>query len=280
MIEQSRFALNRSVYPHLDVAGFFELASRLGIQKVELRNDIPGGVLNGRTPAELNALAKKYNIKVIAINSVENFNFGSHLPALLADMPGLIELAESIGCEALLLCPSHTPTDRRSREQIREETVAALKAMRPHFEASKVLGYVEPIGFNDCSMRSLLDAQSAIHAAGGKCYKITVDTFHHVTGPDTAQTIEKEYDVSCTGLVHVSGVVGDTPLEKYTDGHRVLPSPGDKIDNVGQLALLEKLGYRGNISFETFSKDLLALDLKTLEENIRASVKFLQSSVN
>jgi 2-keto-myo-inositol isomerase len=276
MIQQDRFALNRSVYPHLDVAEFFALASRLGIHKVELRNDIPGGVLNGRSPEELMALAKKHGIKIIAINSVENFNVASHLPDLLRQLPELLKVATSIQADALLLCPSHSESDRRSRAQIAEETVGALKALRPYFEESKVFGYVEPIGFKECSMRSLLDAMKAIRESGRTCYKITYDTFHHVTGPDTRATIEKEYDVSCTGLVHASGVTGPTPPDQYTDGMRAMPGPGDKIDNVGQISLLEKLGYRGDISFETFSPELHKLDVRSLEDTIRKSVQYLQ----
>ena len=277
MIEQSRFALNRSVYPNLDVAGFFELASRAGIQKVELRNDIPGGILDGRSPQELMALAKKNNIKVIAINSVENFNVASMLPELLRQVEELVKVAGSIECEAILLCPSHSESDRRSREVIFQETVGALKALRPLLEPSKMFGFVEPIGTKECSLRSLKDAMNAIRESGGKCFKTVVDTFHHFTGPDTAATIEKELDVSSIGLVHASGVTSGMAPDLYTDAIRVLPGPDDRIDNVSQIALLERLGYHGNISFETFSKELHKLDIRGIEEAIRQSVKFLQN---
>lgn len=272
--------MNRSVYPHLDVAGFFELAYRLGIRKVELRNDIPGGILNGRSPQELMALAKKNNIKIIAINSLENFNVASKLPDLLRELAELLKVATSIECNALLLCPSHSDSDRRSREQILEETVGALRAFRPYFEETQAFGYVEPIGVKNCSLRSLVDAMSVVRESGGECYKIVYDTFHHVTGPDTASTIEKEYDVSCTALVHASGVTRRISPDQMTDGLRGLPGPEDEIGNIRQIALLEKLGYRGNISFETFSKELHELDIRGIEETIRQSVKFIQTMVD
>jgi 2-keto-myo-inositol isomerase len=277
MIEQGRFSLNRIVYPRLDIAGFFELASRLGIRKVELRNDIPGGILDGQSPEQVRTLAKKNSVKIITINALQNFNNASQLPELLGELTELLKVAVSVECEAVILCPSNSKSDRRSREQILEETVGALKTFRPYFEESGLFGYLEPLGFMNCSLRSLADAMNAIRESRGKNYKIVYDTFHHFIGPDTAATIEKGYDVSYTGLVHVSGVTSQVSPDQYTDDVRVMLGPEDRIGNIKQIALLDKLGYRGNISFEPFSKEVHELDIRGIEETIRQSVKFIQN---
>ncbi len=277
MIAQDRFALNRSVYPRLDIAGFFELASRLGIRKVELRNDLPGGILDGRSAKEVSSLAKTHSIQVVTINALQNFNSAARLPALRRELDELLKVAASIECEAIILCPRHSQADGRSHDIVFKETVEALKAFRTQFEASGVLGYVEPIGLEDCSLRSLPEAVRAIRESGGACYRIVYDTFHRFTGPDTAEIVEKEYDVSYTGLVHVSGVSRRPSGDRYTDDLREMLGAEDAIGNVEQIALLEKRGYRGNISFEPFSPAVHALDVAGIEKAIRQSVQILQA---
>jgi 2-keto-myo-inositol isomerase len=277
MIEQGRFALNRSVYPRLNIEGFFELAARLGIHKVELRNDHPAGILDRLSPQEVRSLATKNGLQIITINALQNFNNASQLPELLSELKELLQVAAAIKGEAIILCPSHSRPDPRSRELIFQETVGALKVFRPYFEESRVLGYLEPIGLTDCSLRSLVDAMNAIRESGGTCYKIVFDTFHHFTGPDTAATVEKEYDVSYTGLVHVSGVTSHASPDQYTDDARVMLSPEDRIGNVEKVALLEKLGYCGNISFEPFSREVHELDVRGIEEAIRRSISIIQN---
>ncbi len=278
MIAQDRFALNRSVYPRLDIAGFFELASRLGIRKVELRNDLPGGILGGHSPHEVGSLAKNNRIQIITINALQNFNAAVRFTALRRELEELLTVAASIGCEAIILCPSHSQADGRSHDIVFKETVDALKAFRPQFEGSGVLGYVEPIGLKDCSLRSLTEAVCAIRESGSKSYRIVYDTFHHFTGPDTPQIVKSDYDVSYTGLVHVSGVSRRPSSDRYTDDLRGMIGAEDAIGNVEQIALLETLGYRGNISFEPFSPEVQRLDLGSIEREINRSVEILQRS--
>jgi 2-keto-myo-inositol isomerase len=195
---------------------------------------------------------------------------------LQRELEELLKIAVSIECEAIILCPSHSQADARSHDIVFQETVDALKAFRPQFEASGVLGYVEPIGLRDCSLRSLTEAVRAIRESGGRSYRIVYDTFHRFTGPDTAESVEKEYDVSYTGLVHVSGVSRRVSSDRFTDDLREMLGAEDMIGNVEQIALLEKLGYRGNISFEPFSPEVHQLDLGGIERAIRQSVEILQ----
>jgi 2-keto-myo-inositol isomerase len=277
MIDQNRFALNRSVYPRLDLAGFFELASRVGIQKVELRNDLSTGIIDTHSAEEVRSLEQKFNIRTITINRLPEFNAASPPPQLFAELKALLNLAVAISCDAIILVPTRSNSDTRSREQVFQDTVKALKNFRPFFEQSGVFGYIETLGFSDCSLRSLVDAMMAIRESGGTHYKVTYDTFHHYLGPDTPASIQQAFDVSYLGLVHVSGVTHDAPPGQLTDSHRVMVDAGDKLGNIRQLALLEKLGYRGNISFEPFAREIQELDLHRVEEVIRESLAFIQN---
>jgi predicted xylose isomerase-like sugar epimerase len=51
-----------------------------------------------------------------------------------------MRVSRSVGAEAVILCPTHLPGDRRSPEQAFRETVQALKAFRPYFEDSGLAG--------------------------------------------------------------------------------------------------------------------------------------------
>ena len=58
-MERRRFALNRITCPSLSLEDFFRLASELGLSKVELRNDLPGGkVTDGLSASKTAALAQ------------------------------------------------------------------------------------------------------------------------------------------------------------------------------------------------------------------------------
>ena len=42
MIKRSRISLNRIIYPNLKLKDFFKFVKDLGLNKIELRNDLPG----------------------------------------------------------------------------------------------------------------------------------------------------------------------------------------------------------------------------------------------
>src|SRR4030066_242985 len=61
----------------------------------------------------------------------------------------------------------------------------------------------------------------AIQESGYPVYKIVHDTFHHHIGPDTFDNIQNDYDISYTGLVHISGVESNIPVKEYKDNKTV-----------------------------------------------------------
>ncbi|GAF83890.1 unnamed protein product, partial [marine sediment metagenome] len=111
--------------------------------------------------------------------------------------------------------------------------------------------------------------------SGYPVYKIVHDTFHHHIGPDTFDTIENDYDISYTGLVHISGVECDIPVEEYRDNHRVLVTEQDRLQNKEQIELLLKLGYSENISFEPFSKTIQEMEVEKIKSAINNSIEYI-----
>lgn len=278
MIEKARFSLNRIACPSLSLAEFLELTASLGLFKVELRNDIGSAdPIDGLAPEEAKRLASKYGIRFISINALQKFNLASARDRAARELDTLLGLATAIGCPAIVLCPNNDPADGRSPAQRAAETIDALAAFGPAFTKAGVLGYVEPLGFAVSSLASLVLAQEAIKKSGFPCYRVVHDTFHHHIGPEDLTVLGKSYDVAFTGLVHVSGVEDDIPLDEYRDAHRVLAGPADRMKSKEQIALLDKLGYRGDFSFEPFSSTVQKLERAELLAELRKSLEYLVS---
>ena len=276
VIKRSKISLNRIIYPKLNLEDFFKFAKDLDLNKIELRNDLPGGkIIDGYTPGQLTELSKKYGVEILTINALQKFNLGAMLPDAIKELKELVNLSLSIGCKAIVLCPNNDVNDKRGSEEIFEETVKALKSFAPLFQDSGMQGYLEPLGFEECSLRSIVTAMKAIQESGFPVYKIVHDTFHHHIGHDTFDTIENDYNISYTGLVHISGVECNIPVEEYRDNHRVLVSEQDKLQTKEQLELLLKLGFAGNISFEPFSQKVQEMEVEKIKSAINNSIEYI-----
>ena len=276
MIKRSRFSLNRIIYPNLKLEDFYIFIKDLGLDKIELRNDLPGGkIIDNYAPRQLKELSKKYGVEILTINALQKFNLATILPETIKELKKLINLSLSIGCKAIVLCPNNDVNDKRGSEEIFEETVKALKSFGPLFQDSGMQVYLEPLGFEECSLRSIVIAMKAIQESGYPVYKIVHDTFHHHIGPDTFDTIKNDYDISYTGLVHISGVEYNIPVYEYRDNHRILVTAQDRLQTKEQIELLLKLGYAGNISFEPFSKKVQEMEIEKIKSAIDHSIEYI-----
>jgi 2-keto-myo-inositol isomerase len=278
MIAKTRFGLNRITCPSLGLAEFLDFAASVGFGKVELRNDLGGkDPVDGLEPGEAARLAADRGIRVIAMNALQKFNLSSERAQAERELDGLIGLSLAIGCPAIVLCPNNDSADDRNPARRASETVDALAAFGPRFEKAGLLGYVEPLGFSISSLASLVLAQEAIKKSGFSCYRVVHDTFHHHIGPEDHTIFGKVYDVSFTGLVHVSGVEADIPVDSYRDQHRVLAGPRDRLKSREQVRRLDELGYAGDFSFEPFSPTVQGLGTRELAAALRESLDYVLS---
>jgi 2-keto-myo-inositol isomerase len=173
-----------------------------------------------------------------------------------------------------VLCPVNDVNWKPSPAERRTELRKALARLRPLLSAANVLGFIEPLGFAECSLRLKEEAVEAIEAVGGaREFKLVHDTFHHFVAGEAKNF--PQY----TGLVHISGVV-DAAATAATmrDPHRVLVDASDRIGNIEQLRALRAGGYRGAISFEPFAASVHAS--KTIEADLRASLNFVAAGLN
>ncbi|WP_037383922.1 TIM barrel protein [Sinorhizobium americanum] len=262
------FALNHMAAPALPLDAFFALAKSLGIAAVEIRNDLSGNaILDGTGPAEVKALAEKHGLTIISINALQRFNEWNE--AREAEACELISYARDCGAEALVLVPVNDGSGQKNGE--RQETLRkSLRALKPLLDAAGIIGLVEPLGFEICSLRSKAEAVEAIREIGGETFRLVHDTFHHHLAGENA------FFPELTGLVHISGVSDEAvSVSEMRDPHRILVDAADRLDNAGQIRRLRANGYKGPFSFEPFAPSVHALSEPA--KAVRESMDYLQS---
>jgi len=239
-------ALNHMAVPGLRWDAFLGLARDLGCVGVEFRNDLPGALFDGDTPATVGAKAKANGLRILALAEVKRFNDWSD--AKRAEARDLMAIAVACGAEAVSLIPRNDGLGRGNGERQANLRVA-LRELLPMLEEHGLIGLVEPLGFEACALRHKSEAVEAIEALGATGrFKLVHDTFHHTlagAGPVFA---------AHTGIVHISGVTDpNLAVSEMRDEHRVLVDRDDRLGNIAQIEELRTSGYAGPISFEPFS---------------------------
>lgn len=248
------FAINHMVAPSLGIRGFFQLAKSLGLSDVEIRNDLEGNaIIDGTPAAEVRSLAAEAGVHIATINALQRFN--EWTPEREQQAIELADYAKEAGAAALVLVPVNDGSGRQDGER-QENLRTALKALKPILEARGLIGFVEPLGFEICSLRSKREAAEAIGAIGGQGrFKLVHDTFHHHLAG------EPELFPALTGLVHISGVTDpEVTVSDMRDPHRVLVDADDRLGNVDQIQALLDQGYTGLFSFEPFAAEVQRLE--------------------
>ena len=271
MATEIRFALNHMAAPKLRLGAFFALARKLGITEVEIRNDLAGNaILDGTSPADVKAAAAAEGVTIISINALQRFN--EWTSEREAEAIQLADYARGCGARTLVLVPKNDGTGRANGERQGNLRVA-LKALAPLLQARGLIGLVEPLGFEICSLRLKSEAAEAIKATGGQgVFRLVHDTFHHHLAG------EGEMFPDMTGLVHISGVSDrSVAVPDMRDSHRVLVDAQDRLDNIGQIRALMAAGYTGPLSFEPFASEVHALS--SAEPALRTSMEFIRSGV-
>ncbi|RVH92395.1 xylose isomerase [Sinorhizobium medicae] len=262
------FALNHMAAPALPLDAFFALAASLGISMVEIRNDIAGNaILDGTNSQQVKALAEKYGLTIISINALQRFNEWNETRA--DEAHELITYARDCGAKALVLVPVNDGSGKEDR--VRQANLRqALSALKPMLDTAAIIGLVEPLGFEVCSLRSKAEAAEAIREISGEgTFRLVHDTFHHhLSGED-------RFLADMTGLVHVSGVAdGNLAVADMRDPDRVLIGAGDRLDNEGQIRRLRAEGYAGPLSFEPFAPSVH--ELADPANALRESMNYLR----
>ncbi len=246
------FALNHVVAPRRSFAELVALARTLGLDQVEIRNDLDGVALRDGTPPErIRDEAAAGPVRILAINALQRFNDWD--PARAAEARALARYAQACGAAALVLCPATDNGYRRPASERQEQLRAALAGLAPILAEAGIVGLIEPLGFAASSLRLKGDAVEAIEDVGeGERFRLVHDTFHHYLAGEVRMFPQ------WTGIVHISGVDdAGLPLDRLRDEHRVLVGPDDVLGNIAQIVALTE-GYSGAYSFEAFAASVHA----------------------
>lgn len=265
------FAVNHMAAPRLSPDRFFAMVAGLGLSAVEIRNDLAGNAILDGTPAtEIRSLARRHGLAILTINALQRFN--EWTDARANEAVALADYARDCGAGALVLVPKNDGTGLAAGARgagLRR----ALTELAPILAARGLLGLVEPLGFETCSLRHKAEAVEAIGALGlAAHFRILHDTFHHCLaggGPLFPRH---------TGLIHISGVTDSRiGVAGMRDGHRVLVDGSDRLGNLAQIAALLAGGADAPLSFEPFA-DKVA-DLADIAGALRRSMEFVRSNL-
>lgn len=246
------FSLNHMTVNAMSFTSLLDTAKALGCSGIELRNDLASALFDGTTAKLGGIAANNAGLRVFAVAEVRAFNHFTDDTRSRAI--ALMDTAAACGARGIALIPrcDGQGTDKSMRIKALEQ---ALKELKPLLAERSLIGFIEPLGFEQSSLRFKSEVVDVINACDAHSeFQLVHDTFHHYLaggGPIFPDL---------TGMVHVSGVTDNTlALRDINDEHRVLVNEHDRLENITQLQTLITGGYAGPISMEAFSPDVHAL---------------------
>jgi len=87
---------------------------------------------------------------VLTINALQRFNLWDDARA--AEAQAMIDQCAASGAKALILCPVNDVDYAPSASERRSELLKALNGLKPMLSSANVRGFVEPLGFAECSL--------------------------------------------------------------------------------------------------------------------------------
>jgi 2-keto-myo-inositol isomerase len=267
-----RFSLNRTCAPDMTLAQFIGLAKAVGVEAVEVRNDIRGREFSDGTEAEdLRAALDEAGVRLASINALQRFNDCDRDRA--EEALSLVRYAAVLGAPGIVLCPVVDDSHGWTEFQLEEKLRHSLRMLRPVLLDHSVMGYVEPLGMQGSTMKWQRTAVAAVSdIAGWDAYRICHDAFQFHRCGDTQMFPER------VGLVHISGIDRtDLRPDELTEPDRGLVFEGDRVGNVQQLQKLISEGYAGCVSIEPFNPAVQ--QDPSLASKLAASVDYVRAGI-
>jgi sugar phosphate isomerase/epimerase len=191
----------------------------------------------------------------------------------------MLQMAASLGCKVLLACSSTSPHASHEPEDVARDlrklaTLALPLGIKIAFEA---LSWGR-------SINQFPQAWDAIVRADCPNLGIGIDSFHIFAAQTPLEELEL-IDPWKIFLVQLSDFMWHaTPTfeERITTARTFRVFPGEGVHSEQLVALvtqLDRLGYRGDYSFEVFNDDYQGLPLPTVAERARKSAHWLAEDV-
>lgn len=239
-----------------------------GFDYIEIRIDKLKEYLIDHTLDDLQSFFEHSNIKPLAFNALEFFNFRNKttFENMKEELRWLNHISNAIGCPYVVAVPSLDIGDKSSRE-IFEESVQKLKELASCLEDSELKLALEFIGYPNASINTLEQAWNVIQALNHNKIGLVVDCFH-LYGMNSRISGLKEIDPEKIFLLHINDSEDIIP-GMVRDHNRVWPGDG-VIDLKLIIQTIESIGYKGPATIELFRREYWELEA---EETIKQSME-------
>ncbi|WP_302760767.1 sugar phosphate isomerase/epimerase family protein [Christensenella hongkongensis] len=240
-----------------------ELAEKAGFEYIELWLCQIEQYLETHSIKELQGLFDGRTIRPFAFDSFEDILFSRDYKKLKEDFTRACQYGTELDVHNTVMVPSvwEGINDQYSKEEITEEAVSVLTELAEIARPYKMRLAFEPIGFEDCAVRSLKEAWEIVQKVNLDHVGLTLDVFNEYLycGLNDIDDI-KMLDPKKVFIFHIDDAPV-LPLKEYKLDHsdRVPPGEGGLpyrkfVEN------LWKTGYDEAASVELFNPALYAMD--------------------
>lgn len=281
MIELNRFCLNRKAAPGISLEETIPLVAGVGVTNIELRNDLYGSVDNNAILDHLSGkhvadLLKDNHVSVETINAIGNMDKRDSIEDNLRSLTEMLEMSKDFSLKNIIFCPVRSKDDTRSSEQREKEAIANVKEYSKLLAKYNVGGLLEPLGFEDSTLRTPWEGQNVINKSGVDNFKLVADTFHYYLASVTPKEFEEEVDVNYIGLVHLSSVIDRKARNVLDDQDRYMLDKNDVMESAQWAKRFEIAGYKGLYAFEPFSDDLKKWNAEKVKDELMKSIDMVR----
>lgn len=225
---------------------------------------------------DLKALLTEAGVDPLSFNSIEFIAFRSEAKYrdILARCGELSELAQFIGCPALVVVPSPTPDREMPWDEIVDEYVRVLRELSDISGQFGVQLAFEFLGFGWCSVRTPRGAWEIVRETDRDNVGLVIDAAHFYAGGGLLEEIDL-LDPARIFAFHLDDLE-DVPKEAITDARRLLPGLGVvPLDEI--CGRLEGIGYEGDCSIELFRPEYWELNPRDLAVKAREAATSILS---
>lgn len=281
MISTERFCLNRKAAPAIPLDQTIPFVSSVGINNIELRNDLYGApdnqtILDNLDNNKVKDLLVKYNVSVESINAIGNMDKREAIDENIKSLTEMLDIAKGLNLKNIIFCPVRSSEDVRKPSQRIDEAVANLKEYSQVLKEYGVNGLLEPLGFTDSTLRTPWEGQQVIEKSGVENFKLVADTFHYYLANVNETDFRDKVNPEFIGLVHLSSVVSKKDRGALDDQDRYMLADDDIMKSAEWAKRIEDSGYRGLYAFEPFSDDLKEWNISKVQSELLKSVKMVQ----
>jgi 2-keto-myo-inositol isomerase len=235
-------------------------ASAAGYRFVEMRDaKIEKHLEEGRSLAELRALAEEVGVRILSVNTLEDSTYaqGARLEQLVARCRRLAMWAEALDCPYLIVGPSYRPESGESLPNVREHAVAALSAYATTAaEHGRRIAF-EFHGYASCTINRIDHASAILDKLGDSSVGLVIDAFHFYVGGSSLAELSA-LDPARLLIVHLADVE-HADRSRLGKSNRVMP--GDGVLPLGDiLDAIHRTGFEGPYSLELFREEYWAMD--------------------